>query len=438
MVRVAIYERVSTQEQAMHGLSLDAQDMKLRAWCDDEGHTIVDTYRDEGVSGRKPVRKRPELLRLLTDIEQDKIELVLFTKLDRWTRNVAQYYIAQKILDEHSVAWKALDEDYETLTAAGRFKVNIMLAVAENEADRTSERIRAVNEYKRAKGQMASGRVPWGYVKRDNVISIDEGKHEAMLAVIQTYFETTSIQAARDAAAACGQPITYRVIDAFLRSPIIKGEYGAPAIVTEAEYAQLQAMRVRTTRKVKEDRTYLFTGMIYCSECGGRMHSKFSGSTYKGKSYSKSPSYFCGNRRERKCGNSVNISENDVVRALLDNIDLKIYDIRIEAKAQKKSNVDKKIAAIKVKQSRLKDLYVNSLISLEEYKSDVDKYAAQIAELELQYRPIDSRVIDELSKGDWRTAYEQADRKTQRGFWQRCISRIEVNSKREIDFSLIH
>ena len=58
--------------------------------------------------------------------KEDKIDLILFIKLDRWTRNVEAYHSVQKILDAHNVSWQTTMEDYETLTANGRFKVNII------------------------------------------------------------------------------------------------------------------------------------------------------------------------------------------------------------------------------------------------------------------------------------------------------------------------
>ena len=80
-------------------------------------------------------------------------------------KDVADYYEVQAILEAHGVRWRAVEEDYETETASGRFKVNIMLAVAQDEADRTSERIKAAAGYKRAKGE-AVGRPALGYIIR--------------------------------------------------------------------------------------------------------------------------------------------------------------------------------------------------------------------------------------------------------------------------------
>ena len=72
-MRVALYIRVSTEEQAVHGLSVDDQKDSLKRWADENKHKVVDYYIDAGVSGRKSVSKRPELQRLLSDVESGRI-----------------------------------------------------------------------------------------------------------------------------------------------------------------------------------------------------------------------------------------------------------------------------------------------------------------------------------------------------------------------------
>ena len=143
MKQVFLYVRVSTEEQAMHGLSIEAQTAALESWARENGNKVVGVYTDAGISARKPASKRPALQRLLEDVRAGKGELVVFTKLDRWFRNISEYYKVQEVLERHNVDWKTIHEDYDTSSASGRLKINIMLSVAQDEADRTSERIKA-------------------------------------------------------------------------------------------------------------------------------------------------------------------------------------------------------------------------------------------------------------------------------------------------------
>ena len=144
MKHVLGYVRVSTEEQAIHGLSIEAQTAALEDWAKSSGCKLLGIYTDAGISARKPASKRPALQQLLNDVRGGKGDLIVFTKLDRWFRNIAEYYKVQEVLEQHHVDWKTIQEDYDTSTASGRLKVNIMLSVAQDEADRTSERIKAV------------------------------------------------------------------------------------------------------------------------------------------------------------------------------------------------------------------------------------------------------------------------------------------------------
>ena len=162
-MKTALYCRVSTEEQARTGESILDQRQALERWARDYGHEIIGVYEDEGFSAHKSYKSRPGLSRLLDDVRASKVELIAFTKFDRWTRRAADYYELQEVLDRRHVPWTAILEDYETVTADGRFKVGIMLSVNQHEAERTSERIKFTFAEKRRRGEIISGNMPKGY-----------------------------------------------------------------------------------------------------------------------------------------------------------------------------------------------------------------------------------------------------------------------------------
>ena len=133
ILRVALVPRVSTDEQVRKGDSLDAQEDALVKFATENNMKIVGIYRDEGHSARKPVLKRPIMLQLLEDVKAGKIDRILVTKLDRWFRNIADYYEVQSILDRYKVQWIATEEEYDTTTANGRLALNIKLAIAQEQ-----------------------------------------------------------------------------------------------------------------------------------------------------------------------------------------------------------------------------------------------------------------------------------------------------------------
>lgn len=124
---VVAYVRVSTTEQKMHGLSIDAQKQKLIEYAESHNMKIVEWYIDEGVSARKPIAKRPELQRMIQDAEKGRFKRIIFIKLDRYFRSISEYHSCQKILDEAGVTWTATEEKYDLSTANGRAFVNMKL-----------------------------------------------------------------------------------------------------------------------------------------------------------------------------------------------------------------------------------------------------------------------------------------------------------------------
>ena len=139
---VALYIRVSTEEQALNGDSLRTQREELTKYAISNGFHIYGIYEDDGFSATN--LNRPALNRLLKDVEQNKIDRIFITKLDRLSRGVRNYYKILDTLDEHQVFWQTIFEKYDSSTASGRLHINIMLSVAENESAQTSERIKSV------------------------------------------------------------------------------------------------------------------------------------------------------------------------------------------------------------------------------------------------------------------------------------------------------
>ena len=135
---------------------------------------------------------RPALERLLKDIEQNKINRILITKLDRLSRGVRNYYKVLDVLDEHGVFWQTVFEKYDSSTANGRLHINIMLSVAENESAQTSERIRSVFKTKVESKELISGKIPIGFKRENKKLVINENEKQIIIDAFQFYKETTS------------------------------------------------------------------------------------------------------------------------------------------------------------------------------------------------------------------------------------------------------
>ena len=154
MKYVACYVRVSTEDQVKFGFSIEAQKDALEKYCKDNKYKY-EFYIDEGISASS-IKKRKALNEMLN--KSNVFDMVLFTKLDRLSRNVLDANNINKILKENNCTMKAIDEDdIDTSTADGTFMFNLKVSLAQREIGKTSERIRFVFNNKREKGEVTSG-----------------------------------------------------------------------------------------------------------------------------------------------------------------------------------------------------------------------------------------------------------------------------------------
>lgn len=444
-MKAALYIRVSTEEQARHGLSLGEQRANLEAYAKSHGMTVVGVYEDAGISARKPYKKRPELLRLLEDCEAGKVDVILFIKLDRWFRNVGNYYAVQDILDRCGVSWQATQEDYETQTAAGRLKVNIMLSVAQDEADRASERIKFVFEGKRARREPLTGNTPTGYRIQGKTMEKDPETEKAVAAFFQKFLACGSVSETQAyVLAEYGLRIEYQLASKMLNSPVYYGHYYgvdgmAPAYITQDEFVRIAAMRKHTVRKVTRNRTYLFSGLIVCGECGAHLGGRTN-------VRNRVPLYNCpGHYIKRSgCPSKTNMSESKIEAYILDTLEFKVREAKISAENQRQKTKEKdfraEIAALKSKRGKLKELYLNDLLSIDEYKRDLQNFNDQIADLEKKQEAIpkaDFSKLDQLLSGNWRGIYQDLPKDKKRDFWRIIMKEIRVYADRHVEYDLL-
>lgn len=432
MKRVFLYARVSTEEQAVHGLSIEAQTAALEEWAKANGHKIVGTYIDAGISARKPATKRPALQRLLADVAAGKGDLVVFTKLDRWVRNVAWYYKVQEVLEKYHVDWRTIHEDYDTSTASGRLKINIMLSVAQDEADRTSERIKAVFANKRAKNEPTSGRLPKGYKFEGKKVALDEQKAPLVRAAFDMYFETGSIS--KVIKAFPDLHLNYYAARYMLESSSYAGDMGGveiPPIISWEEHEKAKSIHGTVVRKTAENRVYLFSGLLFCPECerrlGGRPVRRANSTTVY---------YTCaGHSQWKGCENAKHYNEKHIEQYLLDHIDGKIVFLSHAHQKAPESSKPKR-DAIKRKLSRLSELYVDEMISKEDYKRQYQELTTELDSIPEEQPPIDLETVKKNFFPGWEEIYADLSREGKQIFWRNTVKAIYLSADSVRDFDL--
>ena len=422
-MKVALYTRVSTEEQARHGISLDAQSAALHEWAEKNGHVIVGEYMDNGVSARKAPSKRPALQRLLKEISVNHTEVIAFTKLDRWTRNVKYYYQVQDVLDKHKVKWIAIQEDFETVTANGVFKVNLLISLAELEASRTSERIKSIMEHKVVMGEAITRSLPVGYeIQNKHVVPNEHA--EAARAVFDTFIRTANTQKARDMLAnVYGISLPLLSIRNMLRNELYLGRYRGNTdyckpIIDKKVFAEAQRiLDNRTVKRSSSRTTYLFSGLVICAECGHRMTGVKT----------KVLSYRCNSHYElKRCPHNGYYNEGKLESYIVQHFNEVVAGYEAEYEAEvKKPPVDR--AAIQRKLDRLKDLYVFGDIDADKYKEERDKLTPLLETKESRPRKPTVVIGDNFAE-----TYGKLTRTQKQEFWRNIIDRITISITREI------
>ena len=195
-IRCAIYTRKSSEEgldQAFN--SLDAQRLAAEAYISSQIHegwqALPQIYDDGGYSGGN--LKRPALERLLTDIKQGKIDIIVVYKVDRLSRSLHDFAKLVELFDQHQVTFVSVTQAFNTTNSMGRLTLNILLSFAQFEREITGERIRDKFAASKKQGLWMGGPVPLGYDVKDRKLVINQEEAETLTLIFELYLKQGSI-----------------------------------------------------------------------------------------------------------------------------------------------------------------------------------------------------------------------------------------------------
>ena len=430
MTRVALYVRVSTEDQKIYGLSIEDQVEKLTKWAEKQNAVVVGFYNDAGISARKPASKRPELQRLLLDVKAGKIDLIVFTRLDRWFRNISEYYKVQDVLEANNVGWKTIYEDYDTTTASGRLKINIMLSVAQDEADRTAERIKSINNSKIERKETIGGKAPFGYKIENKHFVVDEEKAKIVADIFNRYIAGRSIRMLRKYIMdTYSMTYSHNGLVTILKNERYIGrahddDNFLPAIIPKEIFEKVQdilAVRAQRYTYPKSNYVYIFSGIVFCAECGIRLSSH----NIRGKYIY----YYCKkHKQEHLCPHNKSVNQSMLEKWLLLNLPSKLMEYNLNIIEQAKSAPPKiDIAKIQRKIEKLKDLYLNDLIDRDIYEKDYKNLKEELAKASIVQeklkKPINiDTILESLS------IYPKLSEDGKKEFWSRILKKIVISN----------
>ena len=441
-LRVALYIRVSGEEQKIKGLSLEAQQERLEEYARQQGWVVVGIYIDAAKTARKDMRKRSEFQKMISSVKRDEIDLLLFCRLDRWFRSVADYYKIMEILQTHHCDWKTTDEEYDTSTANGRLYINVKLSIAQNEADICSERISVVFDSKVQHGTVVSGSCPFGYVVNEEKRLVIDPDAAAIVRDAFNYYESSisqrgTIRHIRETYGVNWCDATFRrMLSERLYTGVYdsRGRYNenfCEPIISKEQFEHVQALTSRNARSVPSGKVYIFTSVLKCAECNHNLVGYVTGPYYY---------YRCNQHFQRdRCSHNKSVRESYVEEWLFEHLGEELerckleWDVQAAERKKKMRSTDK--AVLKRKLTKLKELYMDDLINIEEYKKDYQIYTAalqQIPDETPEETPPDFSAVERMLQADFKSIYDSLTREEKRTLWRSVISEIRVDRDNNI------
>ena len=291
-----IYVRVSTNQQARDGESLDEQQKRLENYCEMRGFNIHKIYREEGKSGKDLAR--PKFEELINDIEAGFIDTVIIKKIDRLSRSIIDFEKTYMFLESRNVRLISLQENFDNSTAIGRAISRVVLVFAQLEREQTSERTIDVLQYRASKGLWKGGTVPYGYDKKDKKLIVDEKESKVVKKIFEIYVETGSIAEvykelkSQNVKNRKGNFFTRQAIAQLVRNVIYAGKIKHNSeiyqgihepIISETISDLTQGIHKKRVRKHKLYHNHRLGGLVECQCCSYGMTPHFINKYSKGK-----------------------------------------------------------------------------------------------------------------------------------------------------------
>ena len=441
-----LYIRLSREdEQKGESNSVSSQREILREYVKQHPDIIeYDCYIDDGWTGTN--FDRPGFQRMMEDIRMRKINCVIVKDLSRFGRNANQ---GGTLITEDfvrlGVRFIACNNYYDSLTASASsaaatncITLGITNVINESVSATTSVNVRATLNVNRQQGKFIGSFSPYGYLKDPNdyhKLIVDPETAPIVRDIFHRVLSGMSYKGVFAAIRAAHPEFrhSYSAFRALVARPcyagIRNGILGScPAYITMDQRNQLLTL-TGTRSPRRPDQVYLFTGMMRCPECGGKLSAgRTDGYVY----------YYCRKHRvDKKCPCTISLREDRIERALTASLfqpgEIVVDSVKASQNAEKHVQT---ASEIERKMKRLAETYTDGLIDRDTYKA---KLAALTEHLEAvrmapsrPSEPVSERVREFLH-GDIQTVYERLERQEKRAFWLKVVHTVTMDA----DFSIL-
>lgn len=407
-MRAVAYIRVSKERE--DGYSPDTQIAKIKAYCEAQGLHIVEVFTDLDESGRKD--DRPAWQAMLRRVAQGDIDRVVVYRLDRFSRDTADFMATLKRMREYGCEIASVNESFDTSTPMGRAMVGILAVFAQLESETIGERIRDnLAHAVRTRRIHLGARPPYGYDRIKGKLTINPEQAEIVRWIFQRYLKgdgtkhIAAVLSARGIPSPSGRPFwRYSTVRQMLVNPVYagyirwddiieKGEH--EPIIDEQTWEEVQRyMAIRTgTQPRKKGKSSVLGGLLRCEICGRQGNIKAS--------HANIHRYYCTTRMQANLSGCPNIAvdarslEKALVQALVgDTETAKLWKQELERAKRGNYHIepDTDLSMLERRRATLKralenlfaDHYEHGIITREQFVEANERYLRQLQEVEQQ------------------------------------------------------
>ncbi|WP_146553785.1 recombinase family protein [Rummeliibacillus sp. SL167] len=483
--KVAIYARVSTEEQAKEGFSIAAQLQTLRQYAQVYNWEIVDEYVDEGISG-KSVKGRPEMKRLIRDVENERFDAVLVWKISRLSRNMLETLMLLDKFEKYNVKFISYSENFDTSSPIGRLVLQIMASIAEMERNTLAENVKLGMKQRALEGRWNGG-VVFGYDTVKKELVINEKEAEVVQLIFHMYANGKGLRAISNHLNKAGYKTkrnryfsingVAQILDNVIYIGKIswlkfenwdskrrKGKKPNPIlvegkhepIISDELWSVVQARRKSKSFKQRQsNEPFLLSGLLRCPDCGQGMVPSITTYTRKDGTKRKHRYYVCSdfhNKGSAACkANSIKAyeAEDTVIKKIehFSSNKKKLYKTLTEISSssahsitqlnKELEDIEKQLKEIEQLQAKYMEAFEKNTFPVDILQERLQKLSNEKRELEqkkneviIQLGSIDSKVIQpelvEMLLNKFLSVYRKTSRENQKQLLQLLIDNIAI------------
>ena len=455
---IAIYCRVSTEEQSENGYSIDEQERLLEEWCKKMGYVIYKCYSDRGISG-KNIKDRPALKELLSDAKAGKFDMVISWKINRLSRKLEDVLKIVNLLEKNNITFKSYSEPFETDTPAGRMQFQMMALIGEFERGTIAQNVKMGMIAKAKSGNWCGGRVlgydlvpnnsPEEEKKGKNKLEINEKEAEIVRFIFNEYSKGKGYKAITNKMNKLGYKtkkgnnFSVGSIRDILTNPVYIGEirYNVRQNWSEKRRRNINPNPIRVkgkheaiidrelwdkvqlileSKKGKPSRIYdgeyPLTGILRCPKCGAGMVISRTTNTLADGTKKRIAYYCCGNWKNKGTSvcnsNTIRVdkaneyvfkkieelvSNEAMIKAVVKNINKERKD-KVKPAKRLLGDIDKELEKLDKRKRKIFEAYEDDILTKEEFQTRKNELNEKIRTLEEEKKPLLNTISDEVSE----------------------------------------